>query len=59
MDAKPTLTDAKRTLIERSVAKIKGLWTVVSKRWFEFCGGTKFRYPLFTSILPHFNLFLT
>ena len=36
---------------------------VVSKRWFEFCGGRKFRYPPVTSILlsslPHFNLFLT
>ena len=32
---------------------------VVSKRWFEFSGGTKFRSPLFTSILPLFNLFFT
>ena len=39
---------------------------VVSKRWFEFSGGTKFRYPLlpqfnllFASILPLFNLFFT
>ena len=35
---------------------------VVSKRWFEFSGGTKFRYPFlpqFTSFLPQFYLFLT
>ena len=36
---------------------------VVSKRWFEFSGGTKFRYPPFylilTSFLPHFYLILT
>ena len=34
---------------------------VVSKRWFEFSGGTEFRYPLFylnlTSFLPQFYLF--
>ena len=40
----------------------KGLLMVVSKRWFEFGGGTKFRYTPFylnlTPILPHFNLFL-
>ena len=34
---------------------------VVSKQWFEFSGGTEFRYPLFylnlTSIWPLFNLF--
>ena len=30
--------------------KTKGLLMVVSKRWFEFSVGTKFRYPLFTSI---------
>ena len=28
----------------------KGLLMVVSKRWFEFCGGAKLRYPLSTSI---------
>ena len=28
----------------------KGLLMVVSKQWFEFSGGTKFCYPLFTSI---------
>ena len=28
----------------------KGLSMVVSKRWFEFSGGAKFRYTLFTSI---------
>ena len=37
---------------------------VVSKRWFEFPGGTEFRYRLppfylnFTPFLPQFNLFL-
>ena len=40
----------------------KGLLMVVSKRWFEFSGGTKFRYILFnlnlTSFLPQFYLFL-
>ena len=42
-----------RGLITGGFAKLtssKGLLMVVSKRWFEFCGGTKFRYPLFTSI---------
>ena len=36
---------------------------VVSKRWFEFCLESKFRYPPFylnlTSFLPQFYLFLT
>ena len=30
---------------------------VVSKRWFEFSGSTKFRCPFFTSTLTLFNLF--
>ena len=30
---------------------------VVSKRWFELSGGTKFRYP--TSFLPQFHLLFT
>ena len=38
---------------------VKGLLMVVSKRWFEFSGGTKFRYHLFTSILPPFYLNVT
>ena len=41
----------------------KGLLMVVSKRWFEFCGGTKFRCPLFnlnlTPLLPQFYISLT
>ena len=38
----------------------KGLLMVVSKRWFEFSGGTKFRYPLLsTSIEPPFYLNFT
>ena len=46
--------------------RTKGLLMVVSKRWFEFSGGTKFRYHLLpqfnlllTSNLPLFNLFFT
>ena len=30
---------------------------MVSKRWFEFCGGTKVRYRLFISNVPPFDLF--
>ena len=38
----------------------KGLFMArFPKRWFEFSGGTKFRYPLFTSMLPSFYLFFT
>ena len=32
---------------------------VVSKRWFESCPESKFRYPLFTYFLPQFCLCLT
>ena len=32
----------------------KGLLMVVSKQWLEFSGGTDFRYPLLTSVLPSF-----
>ena len=44
---------------EFSKQKAKGLLMVVSKRWFEFSGGTKFRYPPFTSIEPPFYLNFT
>ena len=48
---------SKKTFVFHIVIAIftKGLWMVVSKRWFEFSGGTKFRYPF----LPQFNLLLT
>ena len=42
-----------RRPLEESLAATtlpKGLLKVVSKRWFEFCPESKFRYPLFTSI---------
>ena len=36
---------------ERKISlRTKSLLMVVSKWWFEFSGGTRFRYPLFTSI---------
>ena len=49
-----------RTVFSPRVCK---RWTVVSKRWFELCGGTKFRYPPFylnlTPLSPQFCLLLT
>ena len=45
--------------LTRRVSYDQGSVTVVFKRWFEFCGGTKLRYPHFTSIYPPFYLNFT